>query len=97
MYNRFKFLRLLYRGYLILIVKSEGSSYRYHTFGKDRMLFNYLNNDRKMLFKKLNKYHINYVLVDNLDIISERKFDDNNYYKFLKIAYLNVVLINMKI
>lgn len=97
MYNRYKFLKLIYRGSLIILVKSKGNSYSYVTFGKDRFLFRYLNKEKKKLFKKLNKYHINYVLVDNLDIVSERQFEDNNYYKFLKIAYLNMVLISMKI
>lgn len=96
MYNRFKFLKLIYRDSLVLILKSKGSSYSYVSFGRDRNLFKYLNREKKKLFKKLNKYHINYVLVDNLDIISERKFNDNYYYKFLKIAYLDKVLIDMK-
>ena len=46
--------------------------------------------------KKLNKLKINYVIVNNLDIIEIKEYLNNNYYRYIKVSYLNMVLIKIK-
>lgn len=59
--------KLWYNEYVILIVKR----------GK---LYTYINNKlvNFKYIKKLRAYHINYIIIDNLDIY-KKEYEDNNY------------------
>ncbi len=59
--------KLWYNEYVILIVKR----------GK---LYTYINNKlvNFKYIKKLKEYHINYIIIDNLDIY-KKEYEDNNY------------------
>ena len=43
--------------------------------------------------KYLDKFGINYIVLDNLDIIIDRRYDINNYMKYLKLSYLYKILM----
>ena len=68
MKERYNVLKHIYQNYLILIIKNN----KYYTFDEDKLLFNYIN-------KNLNKYEINYIILNNLDIIIKKEYENNNY------------------
>ena len=59
MKERYNVLKHIYQNYLILLIKNN----KYYTFDEDKLIFNYLK-------RKLN--NINYIILDNLDIIVKR-------------------------
>lgn len=67
---------------------------KFKSFRMDDLLLNYLIDNNKI--KKLNKLKINYVIVNNLDIIDIKDYLNNNYYRYIKVFYLNMVLIKIK-
>ncbi len=79
--------KLWYNEYVILIVKK----------GK---LYTYINNKlvNFKYIKKLREYHINYIIIDNLDIY-KKEYEDNNYnLYYLKYELAHILnSINKKI
>lgn len=67
---------------------------KFKSFRNDSLLLNYLIDNNKI--KKLNKLKINYVIVNNLDIIEIKEYLNNNYYRYIKVSYLNMFLIKIK-
>ena len=90
MFTRYKFIKRLYPSCLVIIKSND----KYKSFRKDGILLNYILDKYKI--NKLSKFKINYVIIENLDIIDEKKFEENKYYKFIKEAYLSMVLIEIK-
>ena len=80
MKERYEVIKKLYPNYLILIIKNN----KYYTFDEDKIIFNYIN-------RNLNKYEINYIILDNLDIIVKKEYENNNYINY----YFKVNLINI--
>ena len=87
MKERYKVLKKIYPYYLILIIKNN----KYYTFDEDKLIFNYLK-------RKLN--NINYIILDNLDIIVKKEYENNNYLNYyFKINLINILerrLLNEK-
>ena len=83
--TRYNFIKRLYRDYIIIFIKNN---YYY--------IYNYeflrLFNDKLNIIDKLNKYHINYIIIDNMKIIKINIFNDNKYYKYM-IKYILYKLI----
>ncbi len=52
-----------------------------------------LNIVNVVYLKYLDKFGINYIVLDNLDIIIDRRYDINNYMKYLKLSYLYKILM----
>ena len=80
MKERYEVIKKLYPNYLILIIKNN----KYYTFDEDKIIFNYIN-------RNLNKYEINYIILDNLNIIVKKEYENNNYLNY----YFKVNLINI--
>lgn len=80
MKERYEVIKTLYPNYLILLIKNN----KYYTFDEDKIIFNYIN-------RNLNKYEINYIILDNLDIIVKKEYENNNYINY----YFKVNLINI--
>ena len=59
MKERYEVIKKLYPNYLILLIKNN----KYYTFDEDKLIFNYLK-------RKFN--NINYIILDNLDIIVKK-------------------------
>lgn len=79
--------KLWYNEYVILIVKKG----RLYTYINNKLVnFKYI--------KKLREYHINYIIIDNLDIY-KREYIDNNYnLYYLKYELAHILNnINKKI
>ena len=87
MKERYNVLKHIYQNYLILIIKNN----KYYTFDEDILIFNYLK-------RKLN--NINYIILDNLDIIVKKEYENNNYLNYyFKINLINILerrLLNEK-
>ena len=81
--NRYEIASIYYKNYVILILINK----RLY-FYKDNVLAS---------FKKINKLkelHINYIILDNLEVI-ERKYEDNKYEEYYLKYSLNNILDNI--
>ena len=77
MYNRYLEIKRIYKEYIILIRKKE----KLLSFGEDSRILSYLNiTDKKK--RILNRYKINYLVLDNLDIEEFKSFDGNRYLEY---------------
>lgn len=83
MYNRYYELKNLYKDYLIIIKNKN----KYKLYDKDREIYTFLNVKNH---KYLKKYKINFIFLDNLDIIELHKYEDNKYLEY----YAKCSLIN---
>ena len=87
MKNRYNMAKLWYNEYVILIVK-KGKLYTY--------INNKLVNFKEI--KKLREYHINYIIIDNLDIYKKKYIDNNYNLYYLKYELAHILNnINKKI
>ena len=84
--NRYDITKKIHSDYLILIVKKNA----YFSYGKDAEILNYLkfNGNLKLLEKK----QINYLVLDNLDIVVKKSYEVNNISKYELIIYLDILL-----
>lgn len=84
--TRYLFLKRLYPNYVIIILKKD----KYITFDIDNKIFNLLNNS----FNNLDKNYINYLIIDNLNIIKINIYINNRYLELKKrVELLSVILI----
>ena len=86
MINRYKFTKNIYKDYIVLIIKNK----KYYSFDKDKKILDYINFNNKLYLLK--KYSINYIVLDNLEILSINNYDINNYYKYLYMSYIKDIL-----
>ena len=91
-YSRYSLLKRFNKRSIILV---KGKN-RYLSFDRDVQILEYIkfNFDySKCNLKYLDKFGINYIVLDNLDIIIDRRYDINNYMKYLKLFYLYKILM----
>ena len=84
MYNRYREIKNIYNDYIIFI-KRKNKDYKLYKIKKK--IFEYLN------LKKINflkTYEINYLILDNLDIVEKYEYENNRYYEY----YIKVLLTN---
>ena len=84
MKNRLELISLLYKDYVILILIKK-------------KLYIYENNKLSSFkdFNKLKELHINYIILDNLDII-KKEYKDNKYLEYYLKYNLNNILVRMR-
>ena len=89
MKERYEVIKKLYPNYLILLIKNN----KYYTFDEDKLIYTYIN-------RNLNKHEINYIILNNLDIIVKKEYENNNYLNYyFKINLINILerrLLNEK-
>ena len=73
---RYQFTKDTFPGYIVFLVVKR----KYITYDNDLEILKYI------------KYKINYLVLDNLDIIIQKEFEDNNYYKYLYLIKLDKVI-----
>jgi len=78
--NRYKFVKEMYPNYIIFVKKRD----TYHTYFIDNKICRLLNINK---IKDIKKYKINYIMLDNLEIVCKCKNEINNYNKYI-ISYL---------
>ena len=89
--NRYKIAKMVHSDYVILIKSKDG----YVTYDNDNLICNYIDfYDKKVRnrFWLFTKFRINYLVLDELDIIDLKKFKDNNYVKYVYITNLKMVV-----
>ena len=85
--TRYLFLKKLYPNYVVIILKKG----KYITLDIDNKIV-------KLIDYKLDKYNINYLILDNLDIIKIIKYTNNKYLEIkMRVELLSILLIVSKI
>ena len=84
--TRHDFIKRIYKDYIIIYIKNNN----YYIYNYE---FLSLFKDKLNIINKLNKYHINYIIIDNMNIISKIIFNNNkyNYYKTRFMIYKGAV------
>ena len=93
-YNRYLFLKKMNRKSIILI---KGKN-KYYSYGRDLDILKFINFNMEYInssLSYLDKYNINYIVLDNLDVIVDKFYSDNNYKKYLKLIYLKNILLKI--
>lgn len=75
MKNRYEFIKKIYKDYVIFIIKRE----KYCTLGNDKLICDLYG----INIKNINEKEINYLILDNLELIEINKFENNKYYEYL--------------
>lgn len=84
MKNRYLFFKRLYKDYLLLFTKKD----KLLSFNIDNRIISILSSSSNNILEVLTTNSINYIIVDNLDIIEIKSFTNNNYNLYKKKAYL---------
>ena len=74
--TRHQFIKRIYKDYIIIYIKNNN----YYIYNYE---FLSLFKDKLNIINKLNKYHVNYIIIDNMNIIEKKSFNDNNYYRYM--------------
>lgn len=94
-YNRYSFVKRMNRNSIILV---RGNNHCI-SFYRDLEILKYINFKMEYSYsslKYLDKYSINYIVVDNLDVVVSKLYNNNNNYrKYLKLMYLKRILLNI--
>lgn len=90
-YNRYNFTKNVYPDYLILLLKKD----KYYSYGNDRRVLEYIkfNNKTNVLKKK----KINYLVLDELDIVEKCEYKDNSLNKYLNLIRIRKILYEIKV
>lgn len=84
MKNRYLFFKRLYKDYLLLFAKKDNLL----SFNIDNRIISILSSSSNNILEVLTTNSINYIIVDNLDIIEIKSFTNNSYNLYKKKAYL---------
>lgn len=90
MRNRYLFTKDYFKNYLVLIKRGNN----YYSYDGDKKILDYIKfNDKLSILRKLK---INFVILDDLEIIGTASYEVNNYYKYLYITYISDILLGIK-
>lgn len=78
------FFKRLYKDYLLLFIKKD----KLLSFNIDNRIISILSSSSNNILEVLTTNSINYIIVDNLDIIEIKTFTNNSYNLYKKKAYL---------
>ena len=90
MVNRYKFTKGVYSDYIILILKNG----KYYSFDYDKKILDYIGFNNKLSILKKKK--INFIVLDDLEILGYAKYEINNLYKYLYLSYIGDILYKIK-
>lgn len=86
MINRYKFTKNIYSDYLVIIYRLGN----YYSFGYDNDILKYIK--FKGNTNIIKRKRINYLILNNLDIIEINRYYDNRYDYYLKIICIIKVI-----
>lgn len=83
--TRYIFTKRIYNNYIVLLKCKEG----YSSFDIDNKILKYINFKR---LSDLNKMQINYIIIENMDIIKHQKYKNNTFeiYK-MKVLFTEII------
>ncbi len=90
-YNRYSFTKKIYPKYIVLLIHKN----KYYSYDIDRKILSYIMFKNKTYI--LRKKHINYLILDELDIIEKYDYDDNMFDKYVYLIYLNKIFDKIKV
>ena len=90
-YNRYNFTKGVYPNYIVLLYKKG----KYYTFGKDREVLLYIKFKDKTNI--LRKKKINYLVLDELDIMEKYEYLDNQLNRYLYLIRMKKILDKIKV
>ena len=93
-YSRYMFFKKLYKRHIVLI---KGKN-KYYAYDRDLDILKFINFNMEYInssLSYLDKYSINYIVLDNLDVIVDKVYSNNNYKKYLKLIYLKNILLKI--
>ena len=87
MYNRYYIAKKKHQEYLIIIVKKG----KYVSYGIDALILKHLKTNVN-IEHQLQRLHINYLILDNQDIISKYADENNQYNKYFYLETIRKIL-----
>ena len=90
-YNRYKFTKDIYDNYIVLLYRKN----KYYTYGIDKQILEYIKFNNKTYI--LRKYNINYLVLDELDIIEKYEYLDNQYDRYIFLINIEKILNRIKV
>ena len=90
-YNRYSFTKEVYPDYVILLVKKN----KYYSYSIDRTVLDYIKFKDKTYI--LRKKHINYLILDELDITEKYEYSDNTLGRYIYLVNMKKVLNEIKV
>ena len=90
-YNRYSFTKGVYPDYVVLLYKKN----KYYTYGKDRKILEYIKFKNKTSI--LRKKKINYLVLDELDIVEKYEYLDNQMDRYLYLINMKKILDEIKV
>ena len=90
-YNRYYFTKDVYPKHIVILLK-KGKPY---SFGIDRKILNHIGFKEKTYI--LQKKKINYLILDELDIVEKYDYDDNNYDRYEYLVKISEIFDEIKV
>lgn len=91
MYNRYSFTKNVYKDYIVLIIRKN----KYYSYNKDREVLDYIRFKDKT--NVLRKRHINYLVLDDLDIIEKCEYVDNKLERYNYLINIDKIFNKIKV
>ena len=86
-YNRYYIAKKKHQEYLIVIIRKG----KYVSYGIDALILKHLKTNVN-IEHQLQRLHINYLILDNLDIINKYTDENNQYNKYFYLETIRKIL-----
>jgi len=90
-YNRYSFTKEVYPDYIVLLIKKD----KYYSYGKDRKILEYIKFKNKTSI--IRKMKINYLVLDELDIVEKYEYLDNALDRYMCLVGINNIFDKIKV
>ena len=90
-YNRYSFTKEVYPNYVVLLVKNN----RYYSYAKDKRVLEYIGFKNKTNI--LRKKRINYLVLDELDIVEKYEYSSNELDRYLCLICMKKIFDEIKV
>ena len=90
-YNRYSFTKEVYPNYVVLLVKKN----KYYSYSIDRKVLDYIKFKDKTYI--LRKKHINYLVLDELDIVEKYEYSNNQLDRYIYLVNMKKILDEIKV
>lgn len=90
-YNRYSFTKEVYPNYVVLLVKKN----KYYSYSIDRKVLDYIKFKDKTYI--LRKRHINYLVLDELDIVEKYEYSNNQLDRYIYLVDMKKILDEIKV
>ena len=92
--NRYQFAKKIYSNYLVLILDDKNKKMKYYTYEMDSNILEYI--DFKNNINVIKKKKINFIIIDNMNIITINSYDNNHYKYYVDLLLVTRIIHNIK-